>query len=715
MAILRLGSLPRRVTAADVLALLERHGGLDRRRVGRIAIEGFEATIEVPDGWTARLVPALDGQSLGDRRVRAWADAAPGGDAATGSHFARLARLLDVETRAVAQQAADRARRLGAAEAERTGLSLVDLVVRDEDSGLGGRTLVRLARRRPSPLPWTRLGVGSPVVLSPQARGAVTGHRGVVCERTDDTLQVALATMPDDLDEHETWRVDHSSDDLAAERQRRALHRAETASGDRLAALRDVLLARTAAAFEPERADATFDQTLDESQRAAVRFALAAHDVALVHGPPGTGKTTTLVEIVRRAVGRRDTVLVCAPSNTAVDLLLERLLDRGVNAVRLGHPARVSPALREHTLDLLVEDHPDLRLSRRMLKEALGLFRQADRRTRAKPAPGARHAARAEAKSLLADARKLEDQVAQRILDGADVLCATTTGLDSALLGTRRFGLAVIDEACQSTEPGCWIPLLRCDRVVLAGDHWQLPPTVVSRDAVDQGFDRSLFERVLGDLGPGVARRLSVQYRMHESIAGFSSREFYDGTLVADPSVAGHLLCDLPGVQATPLTQSPLEFVDTAGASYDEEVEPDGESRLNRDEAALACRKVRQLLDTGLPAGDIAVIAPYAAQVRLLRESLPLAELEIDSVDGFQGREKEAVVISLVRSSTEGGIGFLADVRRMNVALTRARRKLIVIGDSATLSAHPFYRRMIEYFEGLGAWHTVWEEDAGAP
>jgi ATP-dependent RNA/DNA helicase IGHMBP2 len=210
-----------------------------------------------------------------------------------------------------------------------------------------------------------------------------------------------------------------------------------------------------------------------------------------------------------------------------------------------------------------------------------------------------------------------------------------------------------------------------------------------------------------------VTRRLDVQYRMHEAIMGFSSREFYEGELIADASVAGHLLCDLPGVRRESLTEQPVQFIDTAGASYDEEVEPDGESRLNPQEADLVARKVHALLEVGVPAKDIAVIAPYAAQVRRLRELLPVAGLEIDSVDGFQGREKEAVVLSLVRSNNEGEIGFLADVRRTNVALTRARRKLLVIGDSATLSVLPFYRRLFEYFEALGAYQTVWAEEMG--
>ncbi len=251
---------------------------------------------------------------------------------------------------------------------------------------------------------------------------------------------------------------------------------------------------------------------------------------------------------------------------------------------------------------------------------------------------------------------------------------------------------------------------MRCDRVVLAGDPCQLPPTVLSREAARQGFGVSMLERLISLYGDRVTRLLDVQYRMHEAIMAFPSAEFYGGSLRADALVAAHRLCDLPGVRTEALTEAPVQFIDTAGAGYDEEREPDGESRLNPQEAALVGRKVRALLEAGVRPEDVAVIAPYAAQVRRLRELLPVAGLEIDSVDGFQGREKEAVVLSLVRSNTENEIGFLTDMRRTNVALTRARRKLIVVGDSATLSALPFYRRLFEHFEATGAYQTVWEE-----
>ncbi|HUY32709.1 MAG TPA: AAA domain-containing protein [Pirellulales bacterium] len=628
----------------------------------------------------------------------------------TEDHFRRLARLLELEGRAEAERLLRRGRRLSAAEAERAGNALVDLVVADEDAGLGGRYLLQFVKRRRAPLPWTRLGVGSPVLLSPEAAEASGCIRGVICERNERFARVAVAELPDDLAEHETWRLDLARDEIAGQRQRNALERARVARGNRLAELRHVLLGERPPTFGPPRDEDPLDGSLNDVQREAVRFALTARDVALIHGPPGTGKTTTVVELIRRAVRRGGKVLACAPSNVAVDNLLERLLAAGEQAVRLGHPARVLPELRARTLDLLVEDHRDVQLARKLVKEALALFRKAGRHTRARPEPGARRQTRDEARSLLADARRLEKQAVSQILDTASVVCATTTGLDDELMGERRFDLAVIDEACQSTEPGSWIPLLRADRVVLAGDHCQLPPTVLSGDAAAQGFGVSLFERLMERFGGETSRRLSVQYRMHAAIMDFSSREFYEAALSADPAVAAHRLADLPGVASCPLTDTPVEFVDTAGAGYDEETEPDGESRFNPQEAEWVARRVEALLDRGVPAEAIAVIAPYAAQVRLLRERLSQPGLEVDSVDGFQGREKEAIVISLVRSNAAGEIGFLSDVRRMNVALTRARRKLIVIGDSATLSSDAFYRRLLDYFEELGAYKTVWDD-----
>ena len=626
------------------------------------------------------------------------------------SHFQQLTRLLELEAEAEKQEALRDMQRRSPAAAEAAGGTLTNLVIREEDSGMGGRILLTLAKRNQTlTLPWTRLGPGSPIILSEEGSSA-EGWRGIVTRVQRESIQVAFSSWPESDSERPTFRLDRSSDEVSRQRQRQGLENAEAAGSSRFAELRDVLLGVRTPIFRATESPYLLNKNLDESQLEAVRFALSADDVAILHGPPGTGKTTTVVELIRQITRRGERVLLVAPSNIAVDNVFERLLAAGEKVIRLGHPARVMPELREHTLDLLVENHPDVKMANKLAREAYSLREQAGKFTRAKPERGARQAMRQEAKAMLADARKIEDMVVARLLDGAHILCATVTGLDRHLIGNRRFDWCIMDEANQTTEAAAWGPLQYADRLVLAGDHKQLPPTIISAQAAAQGFSISLPERLLNQLGAGISRRLTVQYRMHHAIMQFSSDEFYEGSLMAHASVENHLLTGLSGITANDLTETPITFIDTAGASYDEESEPDGESRLNPLEAELVLKKLEALLAAGLAPGQIAVIAPYSAQVRYLRERIPYSDVEVDSVDGFQGREKEAILLSLVRSNRENEIGFLTDIRRMNVALTRARRKLIVIGDSATIAAHPFYQRLINYFESIGAYHSVWEE-----
>lgn len=625
-------------------------------------------------------------------------------------HFDRLLRWLEMEARAEAEDRRARLDRISPAEAERLGHTLVDMAVDDESLGLGGRVLWTFCKRnRTLSLPWTRLGVGSPVLLTSDVDDAPS-LRGVVSRRDARGLCVALTTDPDDADSGAVWRIDASSDEKARQRQRTALQTLRQATHGRPAQWCDLLLGRREPRFHEVPPIKAFDAGLNDAQREAVRFALSADDFAVIHGPPGTGKTTTLVELIRQSIARGEKVLVCAGSNLAVDNLLERLAVAQVRAVRLGHPARVLAEVREHTLDYLLEGHPEMRVVEKLRKEAGVLFRRASKFTRAKPAPGEKASQRAEARQMINDAVRIERQVEKHLFDEADAICATLTGLDDGVLDDREFDLVVIDEAAQATEPPCWIPLVRSRRLVLAGDHCQLPPTILSNEAARAGFAVSLMERLMKTGGEPWSRLLDVQYRMHEQIMNFSSQQFYGGRLRAADEVARHVAAELPGVEQNVATQSPLELIDTAGAEFDEGAEPGGESRFNRREAELVCKKVRSLIAHHVRPQDIAVISPYAAQVRLITELLDDPTVEVDSVDGFQGREKEVVVISLVRSNTEGEIGFLSDVRRMNVALTRARRKLVVIGDGALLGGHPFYRAMLDYFEQCGGYHSVWEE-----
>ena len=712
MALIHIDPVPSRCSPGVVLAFVCTGGKIDSKHIGKIAFVGRGATVEVPDAKAAAIVTALDGATLQNKPVRV--RFAGKADFTDANHLSNLSNLLELEAKAEQEDARRRAQaEEGSALGD--GTTLTKLVLRDSEFGLGGRLLLTFSRKSfKEPLPPSRLGPGSPVLLSQtNVNRRVPSYRGVIYDRDTATIGVAIDPPDDEFPDEAVWRLDLSPDEVSRLRQQDALRRAASATGDRLAELRDVLLGDV-----DETESKTLESnitllasTLNEPQRAAIEYALAAKDFAIIHGPPGTGKTTTVVEFIREAVARGDTVLACAPSNHAVDNLLEKLLAAGELPVRLGHPARVMPHLRARAIDILAEKHPDARQARKLAKEAFALFGQADKWTQEKPQPGERAALRREARDMLQAVRKLEALAIERVLDEAKIVCATLTGLDSQLLGQRRFSVAVIDEACQATEPAAWVPLLRANKVVLAGDHCQLPPTILSSEAAEGGLSISLMERLVHLYGPDACKLLTIQHRMNAAIMQFSNSEFYDGNLIAHESVSGHLLCDLLGVTRDPLTETPVNFIDTAGASYDEELEEDTGSRFNAQEAVLVVRKVRALLALGVSAAQIGVITPYRAQVRLLREKLAdVPELEIDSVDGFQGREKEAIVVSLVRSNNEGEIGFLADTRRTNVALTRARRKLLVIGDSATLANDDFYQRMVTEFELIGASSSVWEE-----
>lgn len=616
-------------------------------------------------------------------------------------HFDNLRTWLKMEGEAERKRMEERRRVQSTAQAERSGETLLDMVIRTHTIGLGGRYLVTFQKRKKvDRLPWHRLKSGSPVIVS--AESGEGSLQAVVSGRRSDSIEVAIDQFP----EGETFRIDLSPDEVTRKRQQTALDQCESATG-RTGQLHDLLLYERAPTFG-RKSKVSPSPDLNDSQRNAVEFAMSANDIAIIHGPPGTGKTTTVVDLICQAVANGERVLACAPSNTAVDNLLERLIRQSINVVRLGHPARVHNSVRERTLDALVERHDAYSVIHDMMREAEQLERRANRFTRAKPAPGQKYQQRQEARELRRNARLLERNLIKDVIADSPVICATTS-FDFAHIEDHRFDLLVVDEACQTVEPGCWVPLKFADRIVLAGDHCQLPPTILSQEAASQGYAVSLMQRLVEHWGESTTRLLTTQYRMHETIMRFSSDHFYDSELVADSSVADHKLSDLPTIHSKEMDESPVVFIDTAGAGWDEELEPEGLSKRNPEEGRLVLSQVTALCEAGLSPREIAVIAPYAAQVRWLRQHCEFDKLEIDTVDGFQGREKEAVVMCTVRSNNKGEVGFLADARRMNVALTRAKRKLVVVGDSATLGADPFFEQLLTWFETVGAYRSVWE------
>ena len=611
-------------------------------------------------------------------------------------HLARLAGLLAAEREEEKARLADAAARLSLAERESRGLALADVEALDE-AGLAGRTLVTYGKPG-RPLGASRIGVGSLVRVELRREKRDDAPSGVVARRSRDRVGVLFDEPPPDWATAGRVALELVPSPVTWERLSSGLRRVGSAEGKRWHAL----LGGEAPAFLPRPRGPLLETSLAPEQQAALDLADRALDVALVHGPPGTGKTTVLVEVIRRAVARGEKVLAAAPSNLAADNLLERLVAAGLDGVRVGHPARVVPGLLDRTLEARVAGDESARIAAGLVEEALALRRDA-RKRREKRGPGRfSHARGAErrARELLTEARALEERAEREVLDRAQVVVATLTGVDAQVLAGRRFGLAAVDEATQAVEPAAILALLRADHAVLAGDHLQLPPTVVSTAAVEGGLGVSLFER-LAEAHAAVAMvTLLEQRRMNEAIMRFPSEALYGGRLRAHPSVASWRLDD-----------EPFLFVDTAGTGFEEETPEGSESRHNAGEGALVAREVARVLALGVAPPDVAVISPYDAQVQLLRQLLASRVeegLEVDTVDGFQGREKEAVLVSLGRSNEDGEVGFLADVRRMNVAITRARKKLVVVGDSATVARHPFYERFVRHAQATGAWVSAW-------
>ncbi|MBA63323.1 MAG: IGHMBP2 family helicase [Planctomycetaceae bacterium] len=617
------------------------------------------------------------------------------------AHIEQLLQWIDQESAAQAMQLEERRLKGKTGGAERTGETLLDMAVADTRPGLAGATIGTFVKRnREIGLPPNRFRVGTPVMATGNSAETEIA-RGVVTARNSRSLMLSLPFIP----EGSRFRLDIQPDEITRQRQTELLSRLQDASG-RMSQLRDVLLGNR----RPEFLQVPYENTmLNSSQLTAVRQCLSAKDISIIHGPPGTGKTTTVVEVIKAAVQQGQKILATAPSNNAVDNLLEKLVAAGVQTVRLGHPARVDRQLVQYTLDARVSRDDTMEIVKDMRRESEQYFRKAGRYTRSQPPRGAKQDMYKEGKRLRQDARLLEKTVVQWVLDRADVICSTNS-INTVVLAEQRFDVAVIDEACQCTEPSCWVPLQLADKLVLAGDHCQLPPTVVSNKAAREGFAVSLLERLVACYGAEITTTLDTQYRMNAQIMQFSSDHFYEGTLQADESVAEHLLQDLETVESTSLTQTPVQFIDTAGADWEEEKEKGSESRLNPSEAELVIKKVIALVESNVPAKSIAVITPYAAQARYIRSLCEIEGVEIDTVDGFQGREKEVVIISCVRCNRDGEIGFLGDTRRMNVALTRARRKLIMIADSATLGSNEFYSRLLSYFDQIGAYSSVWAE-----
>ena len=439
---------------------------------------------------------------------------------------------------------------------------------------------------------------------------------------------------------------------------------------------------------------------LNASQNAAVAKVLNAHETAVVHGPPGTGKTTTLVEAIYETLKRETQVLVCAPSNAAVDWISEQLYRRGISVLRIGNPLRINDVMMECSYEYRYANHPDY-------LELFGV-RRSIRDLNANPKKGEKE--QNQLRKLQQREMELEVKIREELFNTSSVIACTLIGSANRLMERRHFGTLFIDEAAQALEAACWAAILKADRVVFAGDHQQLPPTIKCMEAAKGGLNCTLMQKVV-KAKPSCVTLLEVQYRMNRAIMEFSSRQFYHGRLKADPSVADSLVSPI---------DKPLLWIDTSKCDFNEQLNR-SQSRMNQEEAKLL---MKTLMDYVKMIGmermlhdevDFGIISPYKAQVRLLRRYVrnnrmlkPLRKnIAVNTVDGFQGQERDVIVMSLVRDNARGDIGFLNDLRRMNVAITRARKKLIVLGNADTLGQNRFYEKLIAYFQAEGDFVTL--------
>ena len=490
-----------------------------------------------------------------------------------------------------------------------------------------------------------------------------------------------------------------------------ALERVTKAKGNRLAYLRDLFYTPQMKTEHFSFASMRFPY-LNSTQEEAVNEVLRTKDVMVVHGPPGTGKTTTLVEAIYETLMRESQVLVCAQSNMAVDWISEKLVDRGVNVLRIGNPSRVNDKMLSFTYERRFEahpDYPDLWQLRKTIREMRNRRHRGDDSFHQK------------IERLKSRAAEIEIRINAELFGEARVIASTLVGSANRLLHGMRFTSLFIDEAAQALEAACWIPMRRVSRVILAGDHCQLPPTIKSLAATHGGLDKTLMQRI-AENHPEVVTLLRVQYRMNEQIMRFSSDWFYGGKVESAPSVRHRGILDYDNpivwIDSKDTLPSPTDEntePETVSSRYHEEFIGESFGRINKPEAELTLATLQELFDKIGRARileeriDVGIISPYRAQVQYLRQLIRRREyykpyrslISVNTVDGFQGQERDIIIISLVRSNEQGQIGFLRDLRRMNVAITRARMKLIIIGDVETLTKHKFYKRLHEYIEEI--------------
>ncbi|MDP6869837.1 MAG: AAA domain-containing protein [Candidatus Poseidoniaceae archaeon] len=624
-------------------------------------------------------------------------------------HFECFTNLIAIELEDELNQVQTRWKEWSKKKMVTAGLALFDLTGKTQGRFFGDPILI-FERRGGDSLPYHRFGHGDMVIISRARPWGEKVIEGVVLDRNSKRIRVIVKEKPNDIRKG-SWRLDRGANRVAHDRMHEALISFHSTEGDGGTVLRDLLLCQphdmeVSSQRPPEirgqkmRPVNLDSMLLDSSQKEAINTAIGQR-LTIIQGPPGTGKTHTAVHLLKTLVeSGRGPILACAESNVAVDNLLEGLLELGVNAVRFGRPIKVRESLRDATMDAIVSSHSK--------QDEISFIREETEAIRSKindlkgKEKGLAHR---DINRNYREIRDLEQRIINDVLENAQVLCSTNIGAGHFTLSNKKFSIVLIDEATQATEPSSLVPIVKgAKQLILVGDHKQLPPTVISKNAEEGGLNIPLFERLLHSGVP--THMLTTQYRMHPTIREFPSARFYenkleDGCNASErPAVAGFLWPDW---------DKPVAFIPVHGAEIAEEA---GSSKYNLDEVSMVIKVVTDLLLTNdISLDDIGVVTPYSGQVRAIRDMLEgeMNSLEVKSVDGYQGREKEVIILSTVRSNDEGNIGFLSDSRRLNVAMTRAKRGLIVIGDDRTLRNNSVWASWLDWINesNLMAWHLV--------
>jgi hypothetical protein len=628
-------------------------------------------------------------------------------------YFRQLALVLKQEWQEDKKNFDEQVQRSTVQERRTNGYSWYPVAIRDTELGKGDYLTVQFERTTHTELSH-QFRFGGSASLFSQHQPDTNRLEGIITHVSGNILKINFRTeeLPDWADDGKLG-IDLAFDDNSYEEMRKALQLADALKEKREEGRLIRVLTGGEAPARKQSSPALPLTGLNESQQAAIRNILEAEDLAIVHGPPGTGKTTTLIQSIKALCSEeKGPLLVVAPSNAAVDLLSEKAADAGLSVLRIGNPVRVSENLQSLTLDEKLAAHPRTKEIKRMKKQADEYRNLAHKYKRSfgKAEWEQRKALFKEARAIMKEVENTLDYMTRDILEKAQVITCTLVGAAHYTIANLRYQTVVMDEATQALEPAAWIPVLKAKKLVLAGDHQQLAPTVKSQEAAAAGLSTSLFEKLVARW-PEAVSMLTTQYRMNAAIMEYSNRKFYEGKLVAAPAVADHLI--FPG-------DKPLLFIDTAGCGYEEKQV--GTSTSNPEEAAFLVNYLRHYQNECTLAAaytenlSIGIIAPYKEQLEAIRQaiheegSFPFkGQLSVNTVDSFQGQERDIILISMTRSNPDSRIGFLSEIRRMNVAMTRARKKLVIIGDSSTLAQHAFYAGLIEMAEKHNAYQSAWE------